>query len=156
MQSPYSLEAGLKGQGHVAEQDLYTPDGTDFVALTKYKSDGSRSVDVNLGGQTFQSDFFDTFQNNGAPDNTFVFDPGHGLDTVKLFRVDGIDHDTLSFKGSDFGNDAASQLAGVLANTHWEKGGAVITDPTSGDTVKLAGITKAELKANTSDFAFHA
>ena len=100
---------------------------------------------------TFRSDFFDTFQNHEEPNNTFVFDPGHGLDVVGGFRVDGTDHDRISLLGSDFSNSVAE----VLRNTHNVGGSAVITDPTSGDTVKLAGITKAELKANQGDFAFH-
>ena len=76
--------------------------------------------------------------------------------TGGLFRADGIDHDTLSFKGSDFGADPASRLASVLANTHFENGGAVITDPATQETVKLSGVSKQQLVANQQDFTFHA
>jgi len=31
----------------------------------------------------------------------------------------------------------------------------VITDPTSGDSIKIAGITKAELLHHQGDFSFH-
>ncbi len=112
---------------------------------------GTHTVDVQGSGQTLTSDFFDTFRNHGEPGNTFVFDPGHGLAVVSQFRVDGTDHDTMSLLGSNFGNS----IADTLRNTHNVGGSAVITDPTSGDTVRLAGVSKAELKANQGDFIFH-
>ena len=46
-------------------------------------------------------------------------------------------------------------IADVLRDTHGTGGSAVITDPTSGDTVKLVGVAEAELKAHKSDFTFH-
>ena len=70
-----------------------------------------------------------------------------GLDALAI-----TDHDTLSFKGSDFSND----IAAVLHNAHDTKGGVVILDPTSNDTVKLAGVSKHQLAVNQGDFAFHA
>ena len=53
-----------------------------------FRGDGSRRVDVQAGGQALHSDVFDAFEDHGAPDDTFVFDPGHGLDVVNRFRVD--------------------------------------------------------------------
>lgn len=60
----------------------------------------------------------------------WVLDPGHGLDVVNQFRVNGTDHDSLSFLGSDFGSTPAAQLAAVLANTTNTAQGALIVDPT--------------------------
>ena len=71
---------------------------------------------------------------------------------VGQFRVNGADHDTVSLLGSDFGGS----IAQVLHDTENVGDSAVITAPTSGDTIELAGITKAELKANQGDFAFYA
>lgn len=141
------------GHGRVAARQTIYADGGQAVASTSaFRSDGSRQVDVGTGDQTLASSFFDTFANHEAPDNTFVFSAGFGLDVIHQFRLDGTDHDTLSLPGSDFGN----AIADVLRNTRSTKQGAVITDPTSRDTIRLAGITKAELKANKDDFAFHA
>ena len=105
-------------------------------------------------GQTFVSDQFDDYKNGGQPQTTFVFNPGHGLDTVSLFRPDNTDHDTLSFKGSDFDNSVAQ----VLGNTYQTRGGtSVIFDPASGDLVKLVGVTKKELATYAQqDITFHA
>ncbi len=128
-----------------------TPTGEPGTS-TVFRKDGSSAVSILAGGQTLHSSYFDTFNNGGAPENTFVFDPGHGLDIVQLFRVNGEDHDVLSFKGADFANS----IAEVLGNTHQVRGvGAVIYDPTSGDTVRLDGITKAQLVHNQGDITFH-
>ncbi len=147
----FSLQAGITGVGPVAQQDSYNADGSAVTSSSLFHRDGSRTVKVQASGQSLPSGFFDTFRNNFAPDNTFVFDPGFGLDVVTGFRVDGTDHDTVSLLGSDFGNS----IAEVLRNTHDAGGSAVISDPTSGDTIKLAGITKAQLRENRGDFAFH-
>ena len=151
-----SLTGGLGEGSFRAEQDSYTPDGSAETSTTLFRAGGARSVDVLAAGQTFLSDHGDVWNDGGMPETTFVFDPGYGHDAVRLFRADGIDHDTLSFKGSDFGADPASQLAGVLANTHFVKGRTVITDPATQDTVKLFGIGKQQIVANRQDFTFHA
>ena len=83
---------------------------------------------------------------------TYVFDLGGALDVVSQFQVDGAGHDTLSLPGSDFGNS----IAQVLRNTHDGQDGVVITDPATSDTIRLVGVSKAELKANRQDFSFHA
>ena len=86
------------------------------------------------------------------PGATYVFDPGGALDVVTRFQVDGAAHDTLSLPGSDFGES----IAQVLRNAHDTRDGVVITDPATSDTIRLAGVSKAELKANRHDFSFHA
>ena len=108
-------------------------------------------MNVQSIGQSLESNYFDTFQNHSHPDNTFVFDPGFGLDVVNQFRVNGVDHDTISLAGADFNNDIAT----VLHNTRNASGGVLISDPNSGDTVKLAGINKSQIVNNQSDFSFH-
>ena len=136
--------------------------GADGVLLSeaRAKNDGQTATSVYQGGQTLTSAAFDTFYNNGAPDTTFVFDPGNGRDVVSLFRADGTDHDTLSFKGSDYGNS----IAAVLNSAVDTKAGLLITDPTAStpgggpgthDTLLLKGITKGQLAVHQGDIAFH-
>ena len=128
------------GHGGTAEQ-------TVSVALTE--AGHAAAVKTRVSGQMLQA--LAPLTTSGTPGHTFVFDPGDTVDVVQQFRVAGVDHDTLSIPGVDFDNS----IADVLRDTHNVGGSAVITDPTSGDTVRLAGITKAELKANQGDFAFH-
>lgn len=150
----FSLSGGLShAGGYKAQQVRYSSDGSAETLTDLFKSDSSQKANLLAPDQTVDSWFFDTFNNRGQPDSAFVFDPGYGLDVINGFRVDDTDHDTLSFKGSDFGDS----IAAVLQNTHQTKGGScVIVDPTSGDTVRLAGITKAQLTANQGDITFHA
>ena len=148
----FSLSGGLRHGAFHARQTSYTAAGDALTSTSLFRADGSRTVDVQAYGQTLTSGTFDTWKNHGAPDNTFVFNPGHGLDVVHQFRVGGDQHDTLSFSGTDFGND----LAQILRNTHNVQGGVTIVDPTTQDAVKLIGITKQQLAANRADFAFHA
>ncbi len=154
--APFSLTGGLRQGAYRAEQDSYTADGSTETSTTLFRADGGRRVDVLAAGQTFSSDHSDVWNDGGMPETTFVFDPGYGHDAIKLFRADGADHDALSFKGSDFGADPASQLAGVLANTHFEKGGVVITDPATQETVKLFGVSRQQFVADQRDITFHA
>ena len=85
--------------------------------------------------------------------------PGAGL--VSLFRVDGTDHDSLSFKGSDYGNSIATMLKAARDT----KAGLLITDltasspgggPHTHDTLLLKGVTKGQLAANQGDITFQA
>ncbi|MGI3903291.1 MAG: hypothetical protein ACRYGP_13435 [Janthinobacterium lividum] len=152
----FSLMGGVHQGTFKAAQTIYTDGGDEETSTSLFRAGGARTVDVEANGQTLTSDVFDTFNNHGAAGNTFVFDPGHGIDIVNQFRVGGDDHDTLSFLGSDFGATPAAQLAAVLHNASNGPGGVTITDPTSGDAVKLTGFTKAQLVHNRGDFTFHA
>ena len=120
-----------------------------FTAVTH--QNGARTVEVTAPGHTVASSYRDTFLVNGAADTTFVFDPGYGLDVLKDFRINGADHDTISLLGSDFSNSVAD----VLRHAQGVAGGVRIVDPTSGDSIRLAGITKAQLLNNRQDFTFH-
>lgn len=122
-----------------------------MASITVHR-DGSSTVDVQGANQTLSSDWHDLFLNHGEPESTFVFDPGYGRDIVRAFRSTGSDHDTLSFAGADFDDSIAS----VLRNTTMINGSAVITDPMSGDTVRLTGVTKGQLVHNQQDLTFHA
>ncbi len=153
VQSPYSLQAGLAGSGlpAVAQEVLYSPSGDQVIGISNIHRDGTTTVGVEASDQAFTSHYYETFNNGGAPSNTFVFSPGYGHDIVHEFRADGADHDTISLPSADFAN-----MADVLSNTRNTSAGALITDAVSGDTIRLTGVSKAELKANPSDFSFHA
>lgn len=159
-QASYSLTGVLQVSAYAARQDRYMADGSAVTARDLFKADGSERANVLARGQTFASSFFDRFENGGAPETTFVFSPGFGRDVVDLFRVGGADHDTLSFKGSDYGNDIAT----VLASAKNTSAGLLITDPVASspgggpgthDTLLLKGITKQQLAANQGDIGFH-
>ena len=131
---------------------MVTRVGVPAVTESRSLRSGGNSVTIYQPGQTVTSEAFDTFFNKGAPDTTFVFNPGHGLDVINQFRVGGTDHDTLSFSGTDFNNS----IANVLRHTHSAAdGSAVIVDPTTHDTVKLSGVSVAQLQHNRADFKFH-
>ena len=80
---------------------------------------------------------------------SFVFSQGDGLDVIHGFKVGGAGHDTLELPSADFTN-----LAAVLHNTGDIQGSAFITDPLTGDAIRLAGVTTAQLKAHPKDIAF--
>ena len=120
-----------------------------FTAVTH--RNGSRTVNVTTPGATIASFYRDTFLVHGAAATTFVFDPGYGHDVLKDFRVDGADHDTISLPGDDFSH----AIARVLHQAQGVPGGTRIVDPVSGDSILLAGVTKAQLMHNRQDFAFH-
>jgi len=147
----FSLQADLTGGPFVARQRSYTADGSAETAVTTFREDGSRRVNVQAAGQTYNSYQSDIFANHGEPNNSFVFDPGHGLDVVRQFKADGIDHDTLSLPDLDFGNSVAE----ALRNTQDVSGGTLIIDPVTSDAIRLTGVSKAQLTANPGDFAFH-
>lgn len=92
--------------------------------------------------------FADVFNHN-RPNKEFVFSQGAGLDVIHGFKVGGANHDTIELPSADFRN-----FAGVLRNTGDVQGSAFITDPVTGDAIRLAGVTTAELKAHPKDFSF--
>ena len=96
------------------------------------------------GGSPQQSPVSDT-------STAFVFDPGHGHDLVRRFLATGSGHDTLSLASADFGNS----IAEVLRDTRNSAGEAVITDPATHDTVRLVGVTKAQLVHDRGDSVLH-
>ncbi len=101
-------------------------------------------------GQTLTSTANDKFDAHGQADTTFVFKPGFGQDIVQNFVTGGDAHDILSLPSADF-----ASIAAVLRNTHTLDGSAVITDPTTHDTIKLVGVSKHDLKANPGDLTLH-
>lgn len=110
---------------------------------------GARDVSVGSPGRTVDLRPFGIVENHRQADTTFVFGPGDGLDVVHGFKLGGADHDTIDLPSADFDN-----LAAVFHATGDVRGSAFITDPMTGDAIRLAGVTTAELKAHPKDFAF--
>lgn len=106
---------------------------------------------VDAPAQSVESGYYDTFRNQNQPDTNFVFSPGFGYDQVHGFMAAGGGHDVLVLPASDFTN-----IADVLRHTQDTGGSAVIHDPTSGDAILVAGVSKDELVHNRQDFSFHA
>jgi hypothetical protein len=123
---------------------------------------GASSLSVTGGTETLTlTDYaVEAFTATGKSNETFVFIPSFGQDTITGFAATGTTHDILQFSATAFGdtsaNTQAQDLAAMLAHTTQNAAGnAVITD-ISGDSVTLAGISKATLSAagNAGDFVF--
>ncbi len=125
------------------------PTGT--LAVHTVASSSGKIVTVDTAGETVNLQPFSIVQNQGKADTSFVFSRGDGLDVSTASRWEALGHDTIDLPSSDFTN-----LADVLRNTGDVQGSAFITDPKTGDAIRLAGVTTAELKANPKDFTFHA
>ena len=145
----FGLRAGLTC-GVNAAREVATDAAGNVTATTVFRSGGSRQVDVKAAGQTIQSSTDATFHDHQAADTTFVFTPGYGRDVLGGFLLDGGDHDTLSLPSNDF-----SSFAEVLRQTSDTPNGATIHDPTSGDTLTLAGVSRTELSQHRQDVRLH-
>ena len=147
--APYSLQAGLRGAQGVTRQDSFV-DG-EQTATEFYLQGGGSKVVAQAPGQTLTSTEFDIFGAGRADNTTFVFQPGFGLDVVAGFGARGAGHDTLDLPASDF-----TSIADVLRNTGDVGGSAFITDPVTGDAIRLAGVTTKELARNAGhDITLH-
>ena len=132
--------------------------GGNSVTVTS----GPSQLSVMAGTQTLPLTDYSTesFVATGKTNETFVFAPNFGQDTITGFAASGTGHDTLQFTAASFGMSSgstqASDLAAMLAHTTQNAAGnAVITD-VYGDSVTLNGVTKATLSlpANAVDFKF--
>ena len=110
---------------------------------------GSRVVSVGAPGRTVDLQPFGIVENHHQASTAFVFGPGDGLDVIHGFKLGGADHDTIALPSADFAN-----LAAVFRDTGDVGGSAFVTDPMTGDAIRLAGVTTAALKAHPKDVAF--
>ncbi len=122
---------------------------TGKIAVHTIASSDGRVVTVDTAGETVNLQPFSIVHNQGEANTSFVFNRGIGLDVVDGFKLGGTGHDTIDLPSADFAN-----LAAVLHNTGDVQGSAFITDPKTGDAIRFAGVTTAELKANPKDFIF--
>ena len=148
----YNISGGsfFDGKRYSATTSTYADDGT-LLNETRDRNDGSQFTQLFVAGQTVDLTGHNVVQANNQGSTTFVFNPGYeqAVALVQGFTVNGDYHDTLNLPSSDFGS-----VADVLHNAHNVQGGVMIADPTSGDAIRLAGVTKAQLVHNQQDFAF--
>ncbi|WP_237476706.1 S8 family serine peptidase [Lichenibacterium dinghuense] len=144
--APFSLAGGASGDQTVVRQDSYSADGSTLLSRTAFQSSGSRIVSLAAPGQTVALQPFDVAAGHQQPDTAFVFSAGDGLDVVSGFKLGGSGHDTLQLPSADF-----TTLAAVFRNTGDVGGSAFITDPQTGDAIRLAGVTTAQLRAHARD-----
>ncbi len=145
----YSDRTFFNGKSYSSFTDLYGSDGT-LLTETRLRDDGSRAVIVDAPDQYVGSSYSDTFRNQNQVNTDFVFTPGFGYDQVNGFLASGNGHNILDLPASDFTN-----IADVLRHTENTGGGAVIHDPTSGDAILVAGVSKDQLAHNRQDFHLH-
>lgn len=110
---------------------------------------GAREVSVGSPGRVVELRPFGIVENHRQAGTSFVFGEGDGLDVIRGFKLGGADHDTIALPSADF-----ADLAAVFRATGDIGGSAFITDPVTGDALRLAGVTTAALEAHPRDFAF--
>lgn len=142
------LTGGLGGPYH-AEQDLYDQAGEHLLSRTLFGPGGDR-VDVAAPRQSVDIPSNGLVVDHGRAGTRFVFSPGDGQAVVGGFVVAGQDHSVLELPASDF-----TSFADVLRRTSDGQGNAVVTDPATGDSVRLAGVSKAELRSHPADFTLY-
>jgi hypothetical protein len=125
------------GSGQPVEEDVY------------YK-DGHQTVQGLRPGQTLDSISNDTFYSKGG-NNTFVFTPHFGADTITSFVLGDPHHDTISLPDS-----AASRLGAILNHATTDAAGDTTLHLNGKDSITIQGVSVAELKQHRGDFTFHA
>ncbi len=166
-QSAYSLVTGIVGSPYVLQEiDHAATGGT--VAVTSYGADGSvvnRSVaggaTISGGGGTgevIHSSLEDVMTGDGTGSTTFAFRRGFGQDEITNFNylnaaksLTGVEHDVLSLPRRVF-----TTVADVLHHTSTALDGDAVIHLSATDTIKLDGVTKADLVTHPDVFRFHA
>ena len=138
---------GGRQDGVVGEQTVHAADGSTVLSRSLFHDHGERLVDVASPGQTITATPFDVFVNHHEIDTHFVFRASEGCDVIHGFTPGGSGHDTLVLPAADF-----ASIADVLRHTVDAGSSALIIDPSAGDTIRLAGVSTAQLKAHPGDF----
>ena len=142
--------SGVTGQSFTVLQDGYNSSGQLATSLTTNTDGGytlvgyenGLTLDANAGPEILK----------GGDDQTFVFSPPFGHDTLGDFAstLSGASPDILSLPSAPF-DGSFSQL---LMDTAFTQAGATITvDPT--DTLYVPGLTKSLMLASQQQFVFH-
>lgn len=158
VQSTFELVTGIGGQTFVYQEIDHSGAGA-AIATTSYAADGSVvSHNVSDGvneiagtdrGQVLRSVGDDVMTGVGG-NTTFLFKQSFGRDEIGDFNVAGPTHDYISLPHSDF-----VSLAAVFHHTTTALDGSAVIHLDKNDSIKVDGVTKAQLIANTGDFRFH-
>lgn len=145
----FGLSASEQGSGLIQAPRAVMA-AQELASWRAFRSDEAGVVHIGASGQTVAVQPFLNVDNHREVGTTFVFDPRDGRDVLRGFLAGSAGHDTLDLPRSDF-----RSIADVLHHTADIGGGAVITDPVTGDAVRLAGVTSTELKVHRADIALH-
>ena len=165
-QSPFDLVAGVVGKPFVWQEIDHGAKGA-VVATRSYAQDGTvvgRSDDgglsVNGGtatGQVFNSTYDDVMTGDGTGGTTFVFKRGFGQDEITNFNYlnptpdnGAVPHDVISLPQSVF-----TTLAQVIRHTTSALDGDAVIHLNKQDSIKLDGVSKADLITHSNLFRFH-
>ncbi len=129
--------------------DTYDAAGQPVEEDVYYK-DGQQAVSGLVPGRTLDSISNDTFYSKGG-DNSFVFTPHFGADTITSFRLGGPHHDTISLP-----DNAASRLGAILNHATTDAQGDTTLHLNAQNSITIQGVSVAELKQHRGDFTFHA
>ncbi|MGI3902459.1 MAG: right-handed parallel beta-helix repeat-containing protein [Janthinobacterium lividum] len=135
-------------QPFFAFTDLFAPDGTPTEEDVFYK-DGHQTVQGLVPGTTLHSITDDTFFAAPGGQNTFVFTPGFGHDTISNFVIGGGDHDTISLPSS-----AAGHLGAILAQATTDPFGSTVLHLRNDNTITIQGVSVVQLANHRGDFVF--
>ena len=165
-QSAYTLVTGVVGSPYVYQEIDHAASG-GTLATTSYAADGTvvnRSVDGgatinggNASGQVLRSSYQDVFTGDGSGSTTFLFRRGFGQDEITNFNfadavksITGVEHDVLSLPQSVFHNAAQ-----VMRHTTSALDGDAVIHLSPTDSIKLDGVTRADLLTHPDVFRFH-
>ena len=166
-QSAYSLVTGIVGRPYAYQEIDRGPSGAP-VAVTSYSAEGdvvNRSVKGGAtisggdsSGQVIRSSQHDVMTGDGSGSTTFLFRRGFGQDEITNFNyadavksVTGVDPDVISLPNSVF-----QTVAQVMHHTSSALDGDAVIHLGPADSIKLDGVTKADLLTHPEVFRFHA
>lgn len=165
--SAFTLVTGVVGSPYVYQELDHAASG-GVTAVTSYAADGSvvlRSVDggatINGGassGEVIHSSYQDVMTGDGSGSTTFAFKRGFGQDEITNLNYlsaakspTGVEHDVLSLPQALF-----QTVAQVIRHTSTALDGDAVIHLDRTDSIKLDGVTKADLLTHPNVFAFHA
>ncbi|WP_237477770.1 hypothetical protein [Lichenibacterium dinghuense] len=165
-QSSFSIQAGVVGSPYVYQEIDHGASGA-VAATTSYAADGSVVARSNNGGPTvnggsstaevIRSASDDVMTGDGSGNTTFFFRRGFGQDEITNFNYlsatqspAGIEHDVISLPQSAF-----TKMAQVMRHTTTSLDGDAVIHLSPTDSIKLDGVTKADLITHPNVFRFH-
>ena len=165
-QSAFSIDAGVVGSPYVYQEIDHSASG-GVVAVTSYAAGGAVVGRSNDGGPTvnggtstaevIRSASDDVMTGDGTGDTTFQFRRGFGQDEITNFNYlsaaqspTGIEHDVISLPQSVF-----TTLAQVMRHTTSALDGDAVIHLSKTDSIKIDGVTKADLVTHPDVFRFH-
>ena len=166
-QSAFSLVTGVVGSPYVYQELDHAASGS-VAAVTSYAADGSvvqRSVNggasINGGsasGEVIRSSYQDVMTGDGGGSTTFMFRRGFGQDEITNFNYlsaaqnpNRIEHDVISLPQSVF-----HTVVQVMHHTTTALDGDAVIHLSRTDSIKVDGVTKADLITHPNVFGFHA